>query len=145
LNGPEAGLITEADLDIRAAPAQKQRMDQPLDARDKLLLVSPGFEDPAFPGRQFYCWHCALLEGVLGSFPALASKLIVERVAWPRPRQSVIELVGESNQSLPLLLLARGSNPDFATGKHAERLFIAGKDAILQALHSRHGFPLPHP
>jgi hypothetical protein len=120
-------------------------MDRPLDARDKLLLLAPGFENPAFPGEQFYCWHCVLLEGLLSSFPELASQLIVERVAWPRPRQSVIDLVGESNQSLPLLLLARGSNPDLATGKHADQLFIAGKDAILQALHSRHGFPRPLP
>jgi hypothetical protein len=27
--------------------------------RDRLLLLKPGFEDPAFPGQRFYCWHCA--------------------------------------------------------------------------------------
>ncbi|WP_035706596.1 DUF3088 family protein, partial [Bradyrhizobium genomosp. I (2014)] len=47
--------------------------------RDRLLLLRPGFEDPAFPGRLFYCWHCALIEGVLASFPQLAAKLDVER------------------------------------------------------------------
>jgi len=25
--------------------------------RDRLLLLRPGFEDPAFPGQRFYCWH----------------------------------------------------------------------------------------
>ena len=40
--------------------------------RDRLFLLRPGFEDPAYPGQRFYCWHCALIEGVLASFPALA-------------------------------------------------------------------------
>jgi hypothetical protein len=48
--------------------------------RDRLLLLKPGFEDPAFPGQRFYCWHCALIEGVLASFPELAARLDVERI-----------------------------------------------------------------
>ena len=43
--------------------------------RDLLFLLRPGFEDPAYPGRRFYCWHCALMEGVLASFPELAGRL----------------------------------------------------------------------
>jgi len=34
--------------------------------RDRLFLLRPGFEDPAYPGQRFYCSHCALIEGVLG-------------------------------------------------------------------------------
>ena len=74
--------------------------------RDKLFLLKADFEDPAYPGKRFYCWHCALLEGILVSFPHLASRFDVERVAWPRPRQDVVSVVGEANQSLPLLVLA---------------------------------------
>ncbi|MDN3273805.1 DUF3088 domain-containing protein [Frankia sp. RB7] len=77
--------------------------------RDRLFLLRPNFEDPAYPGRRFYCWHCALIEGLLASFPALAEKFDVERIAWPKPRQAVIELVGEENQWLPLLVLADGT------------------------------------
>lgn len=113
--------------------------------RDRLLLLRPDFEDPAYPGRRFYCWHCALIEGVLGSFPALAERLNVERVAWPKPRQAVIALVGEENQSLPLLVLAIGATSPHQTGSHRGRAFIADKDAILAALSERHGFPDPHP
>ncbi len=36
--------------------------------RDHLYLLAPDFTDPAFPGRRFYCWHCALIEGVLAGF-----------------------------------------------------------------------------
>lgn len=113
--------------------------------RDKLIILKPGFEDPAYPGQIFYCWHCALLEGVLASFPDLASRLDVERIAWPRPRREVIQLVGEENQSLPLLVLAEGSASPHQTGVYQGRAFISDKDKILAALAERHGFPVAHP
>jgi hypothetical protein len=85
------------------------------------------------------------MEGVLTSFPHLAARLDIERIAWPRPRLSVIELVGEDNQSLPLLLLADGDTSPHQTGTYGDRSFIADKDRILAALSERHGFPVPHP
>ncbi|EAV46036.1 hypothetical protein SIAM614_09418 [Stappia aggregata IAM 12614] len=100
--------------------------------KDTLYILTPGFEDPAYPGKTFYCWHCALMEGVLASFPDLADRLDVRRIAWPKPRRDVAELLGEDNQSLPVLILAEGG-------------FINDKDAILAALTERHGFPHPHP
>jgi hypothetical protein len=119
-------------------------MSHPMDG-DTLFLLAPGFEDPAYPGEVFYCWHCALLEGVLASFPDLAARLDVRRVPWPRPRNAVIEWAGEANQSLPLLVLADGETSAHRTGLHAGRAFIADKDGILAALSERHGFPAPHP
>lgn len=113
--------------------------------RDRLFLLRPDFEDPAYPGRRFYCWHCTLIEGLLASFRALAERLDVERVAWPKPRLAVIALVGEENQSLPLLVLADGATSPHQTGSYQGRAFIADKDAILAALSERHGFPHPHP
>jgi glutathione S-transferase len=100
--------------------------------KDTLYILAPGFEDPAYLGKTFYCWHCALMEGVLASFPELADRLDVRRIAWPKPRREVAELLGEDNQSLPVLVLAEGG-------------FINDKDAILTALTERHGFPHPHP
>lgn len=113
--------------------------------RDRLFLLKPNFEDPAYPGRRFYCWHCALLEGVLASFPSLQSKIDVERIAWPKPRQAVVEIVGEDNQSLPLLVLAADAPDELATGKFRGQKFVDDKDAILAVLSRRHGIPCPHP
>lgn len=113
--------------------------------RDKLIILKPGFEDPAYPGQVFYCWHCVLMEGLLASFPELAARLDVERVAWPRPRREVIELVGEENQSLPLLVLSEGETSPHQTGTFNGRAFISEKDKILAALSDRHGIPVPHP
>jgi hypothetical protein len=113
--------------------------------RDKLIILKPDFTDPAYPGDRFYCWHCALMEGVLASFPDLLDRLDVERIAWPRPRAEVVALIGEANQSLPVLVLADDAPAELATGSFAGRRFVAGKEAILAALSARHGIPLPHP
>jgi hypothetical protein len=113
--------------------------------RDKLFLLRPDFADPAYPGRRFYCWHCALMEGVLASFPELAKRLDVERIAWSRPRLPVVELVAEENQSVPLLVLADGDTSPHQTGTYDGRAFISDKGKILAALSERHGFPDPHP
>lgn len=113
--------------------------------RDTLIILKPDFADPAFPGTRFYCWHCALMEGVIASFPEIAGKIDVLRIEWPRPRSEVVELIGAENQSLPVLIFADGTGESLATGSYGERLFAEGKDAILDALSKRHGIPFPHP
>ncbi len=113
--------------------------------RDRLFLLKADFEDPAYPGERFYCWHCALLEGVLASFPSLQTKIDVDRIAWPKPRQVLVDIVGEGNQSLPLLLLAADAADELATGEFRGQRFVDSKDAILTVLSQRHGIPDPHP
>ncbi len=116
--------------------------------RDKLIIIKPDFADPAFPDTRFYCWHCALMEGVLASFPELATQIEVLRIEWPRPRREAVELIGPENQCLPVLILADDADDaddDLATGSFQGRRFVEGKDAILAALSRRHGIPSPHP
>jgi hypothetical protein len=113
--------------------------------RDTLILIKPDFLDPAFPDTRFYCWHCALLEGVLVTFPALLTRLNIVRIDWPRPRQEVIQLIGEENQSLPVLVFADDASEQSGARYSRGRQFVAGKDDILQALSSRHNIPAPHP
>jgi Protein of unknown function (DUF3088) len=52
------------------------------------------------PGERFSCPDSNQVEGVLASFPELARKMPFEK-----PRRRVIELVGEQNQSPPVLIL----------------------------------------
>jgi hypothetical protein len=113
--------------------------------RDLLILIKPDFTDPAFPDARFYCWHCALMEGVLASFPELGTRIDVLRIEWPRPRREVIELIGAVNQSLPVLILADDADDGLATGSFEGRRFVEGKDAILTALSRRYFIPSPHP
>jgi hypothetical protein len=113
--------------------------------RDRLIILKPGFEDPAYPGQRFYCWHCMLMEGLLAAFPALEQQLDVERIAWPRPRAEIIAHIGPDNQSLPVLILADDAPMALETDQWRGRRFVAGKDAILKTLAVRYGIPDPHP
>lgn len=101
-------------------------------ARDRLFLLEHEFSDPEFPGRTFYCKDCVTIEGLLAAFPERAAAIELVRVAWPRPRAQVIEAIGEANQNLPALMLAEGG-------------FVNEIEALLAALHIRHGFPERHP
>jgi hypothetical protein len=114
-------------------------------AQDKLFLLYPSFEDPALPGRTFYCEDCALIEGVLATFPMLKEKLEIHRIAYPRPRPEVVALLGEANQWLPLLILRNGDTSVHQTGIYQGLSFVSDKDAILRVLSERHALPLPHP
>jgi hypothetical protein len=102
-------------------------------SRDTLFLLDHEFADPAFGGeRIFYCKDCMTVEGLLATFPDRAAKLDVVRVAWPRPRAAVIARLGEANQNLPALAFSEGG-------------FAGEIEALLAALHARHGFPERHP
>ncbi|WP_215907974.1 DUF3088 family protein [Bradyrhizobium septentrionale] len=77
--------------------------------RDQLRLLERPFADPAFPGQEFYCWQCAVLEGVLSAFPSRATNLDLHRIAWLRPRTELIERLGPDHQSVPVLIFEKGS------------------------------------
>jgi hypothetical protein len=111
-------------------------------AKDILFLISPGFEDPKHPGVSFVCPFCNQVEGLLASFPALAARLVIHRVGFQRPRQAVIDAVGEQNQGLPLLIFA-DSPPDDAK-QYGSAFFIQDSGRILELLADRQGFPRLH-
>ena len=96
-------------------------------------------------GRTFYCWHCALMEGVLASFPELTPDLEVRQIAFARPRRDVTRLIGEANQSLRVLVLAEDAPADLPAAVHEGRRFVNEPMAILDILHRRHGYPPAHP
>ena len=113
--------------------------------KDILFLLKPGFRDLDLPGQDFFCWHCALMEGVLASFPDLRPELEVRRIAFTRPRAEVVALIGEANQSLPVLVLAEDAPGELPAASHQGRRFVNEPMAILDILHRRHGFPPAHP
>ncbi|GAA4769583.1 DUF3088 domain-containing protein [Stakelama sediminis] len=100
--------------------------------RDRLYLLDREFDDAVLPGRSFYCKDCVTVEGLLALFPEQAKALDVIRVPYPRPRAQVVEAIGEENQNLPALVFAGGG-------------FVNEIEALLAALHTRHGFPERHP
>jgi hypothetical protein len=113
-------------------------------SRDLLLLLEPGFEDPAHPGERFVCPHGIPIEGLLAADPERAARLDVQRVPYPRPRPAVIAALDEAHQGLPALVLgdehALPEDAKTLDGKH----FVNDTRRILDLLAERHGFPKVH-
>ncbi len=120
-------------------------MSDPKTSKPILFLLEHEFEDPHHPGQRFFCPHCLPLEGVLVSVPGLRARLDVRHVGFPRPRQAVIDVVGESDPSLPKLVLPEGVYSEHASGEHAARQYVSGTRAILATLGELYGIPQPHP
>ena len=112
---------------------------------DQLFLLDPLFEDPALPGRRFYCRDCIALDGLLAVYPQQAANLDVIRIAFPRPRNAVIAAIGAANQNLPVLVLAKDAPAELADGEHEGTRFVGDFKRLLHALYVRHGFPEAHP
>ena len=111
-------------------------------AVDTIFLIAPGFTDPKRDDGPFICPYCNQIEGILASFPLLAAKVQVTRLPFPRPRQPVIDLIGEDNQGLPVLVL--GDNPPPDAKQANGHYFIDDTRRILELLAQRHGFPGVH-
>ncbi|MGY4199037.1 DUF3088 domain-containing protein [Bradyrhizobium sp. USDA 4520] len=112
---------------------------------DQLFILEHPFADPALPGRQFYCWQCLLLDGLLSAFPSRAARLDVRRISWARPRAALIMRLGQDHQSAPVLILEKGG-PLPENAKYANGLaYVDDLFAILDLLAARHGFPAPYP
>jgi len=108
---------------------------------DRLFLLKPGFEDPKRPGRFFVCPHCNAIEGVLASFPGLATQIEVHRLPFARPRTGLIEILGEQHQSLPVLVFDESRPVPDDAGVAIGRRFIDSSQRILRYLADRYAFP----
>jgi hypothetical protein len=114
-------------------------------SRDRLFLLQSGFDDPKYPGERFFCPECVALEGVLAAFPDLAQKIEVTRVGFQRPRTAIAELLGEANQSAPVLVFGSEPPSGLETKAHGDLRFITNLQDIFSALAQRHGAPRLHP
>jgi len=109
-----------------------------------LFLLRAGFPDPGHGPHGYYCPECATVAGLLYYYPHLTAALDVRQVDVPRPRPEVVALVGEANQSCPVLVLPAGDVPAGPHGMHAGRAFVSGPEAIATFLADRYGTARPH-
>lgn len=110
--------------------------------RDQLFIIGAPFEDE---GQKWFCRDCATIEGALAVNPAWRELVDVHRVAYPRPREQVIALIGVDNQSLPALVLADASAAPEGAKRYGERAFLTDVKAILIYLHAMYAGVGPHP
>ena len=99
---------------------------------EKLFLLKPDFQDINRNAEtKYFCPPCALIEGVLSFYPQLRNELEITYVDFVRPRPAIIELIGEANQSCPVLILEDGS-------------FLNETDEIIQQLTKNHHIGQAH-
>lgn len=99
---------------------------------EKLFLLKPDFQDiNRSVQTKYFCPPCALIEGVLSFYPRLRNELEITYVDFVRPRPAIIELIGEANQSCPVLVLDDGS-------------FLNDADEIIQYLTENHQIGQAH-
>jgi hypothetical protein len=82
--------------------------------KPKLFLLKPDFQDTKVSiDQSFYCPHSAMVEGILMYYPQLKDCIDIKYVSFERPRNPIIELLGENNQLCPVLILPdKTSNTD---------------------------------
>jgi hypothetical protein len=113
--------------------------------RDILFLLKHDFADG--PGAAYYCPECAQLNGVLAYYPQLRHVLDVRYVDFPRPRKEILSLIGEANQSCPVLVIADGPPANVQgveIGTHNGLHFVSGAEAIGHYLAQVQGVGKPH-
>ncbi len=113
--------------------------------RDILFLLKHDFPDG--PGAPYYCPECAQLTGVLTYHPQLRHVLDVRYVDFPRPRMEIVSLIGEANQSCPVLVIADDVPPGVAgieIGSVNGLRFVSGAEAIGNYLSQVHRVGRPH-
>ncbi|MBX9745860.1 MAG: DUF3088 domain-containing protein [Hyphomonadaceae bacterium] len=113
-------------------------------ARDTLFIIAAPFTDAALDGTWF-CTSCATMEGALLANPDWEKRIDVKRSAFPRPRQAIIDLIGEGNQAMPVLVLAAGSTPPADAKEHEGTFFLDEPKPITRYLAATYGGAGPHP
>lgn len=113
--------------------------------RDQLYLLKPDFLDNG--KGPYFCPGCAEVVGLLEFYPMLKRHLNVHYVDFPRPRPELVDLLGEGNQSCPVLVLTTvppnlpSNLKVHQTNAHA---FVEGASEIAEYLAQVHGVGIPH-
>ena len=112
--------------------------------RDILFLLPIDFDDD---GQPWYCRECIEVRGLLACYPAIAGRLDIRTVDYPRPRAAMVALLGPDQQGCPRLVIADDgwtapAHLAITTGNG--RRIVEGADAIGEYLAAAYGMPRPH-
>ena len=109
--------------------------------KDQLYLMKPGFMNAGL--GPFYCGDSVSIEGLLGFFPELRDQLDITYIDFRRPRQAVVDAIGENNQSIPVLILSDDSPnlPEIETRSANGRRFICTEKSIREYMSIRQNLP----
>ena len=112
--------------------------------KDKLFVFHPGFTDK---GTTYFCPYSAQVMGFLGYYPQLRDTLeVIELTSFAKPRQPLVELLGEKHQAAPMLVLggAPVQVPDVTVSEANGHRFVEKTIEILRYLAATRSVPGPH-
>ena len=110
--------------------------------KDHLYLLRPGFFNATL--GPLYCGDSVSVEGLLSFFPQLRKAIDIDYIEFQRPRAQLVRLLGEGNQSVPVLVLGLGrslDDPNFEPLCANNRQFFADERTIRRYLSSQYGLP----
>jgi hypothetical protein len=110
--------------------------------KDILFLLKAPFLDG---DQSWYCNDCATMEGALLANPQWNERVDIRRIAFPRPRWEVVDMVGEAHQGLPMLIMEAKGAPMHALKVNDKYAILKDIREIGWALATRHGGVGPHP
>ena len=111
---------------------------------DTLYLIKPHFVEQ---GKTYYCPDCAEMTGLREYYPALKQQIDVRWVDFARPRPELVALLGEDNQSCPVLVLSAmppGLPARLKVKSANGHAFVTGAREIGEYLAHVRGIGLPH-
>ncbi len=115
---------------------------------DTLYLLKADFLDPAQSDARYFCRECVEAAGLLAYYPALKHHVRVQYVDFPRPRPELAPLLGEDNQSCPVLVLGGEPSadlpPHLALRRAHGKAFIEGVENIEAYLSHVYGIGIAH-
>ena len=114
----------------------------------RLFLLNPNFKDTNIDANQdYYCPHCAMIEGILAYYPEIRKKIDVRYVNFKRPRVQIIPYIGVENQGCPVLIVDKHEDKtlthDF--NAHGNYRFTNNKYDIADFLTTKFGVGKFHP
>lgn len=111
---------------------------------DRLYLLKPDFHDQ---GKTYFCPGCAEMLGLLEFYPTLKQSIEIHYVDFSRPRPELAPVLGEENQSCPVLVLETVP-PNLPSHLEVQKAnghaFVAGAREIAEYLAHVHGIGIPH-
>jgi hypothetical protein len=111
--------------------------------KDQLYLLRPGFTNAGM--GPLYCSDSAPVEGLLSFFPQLREIVEIHYLQFPRPRAPLVQALGESNQSLPVLILSAErevKDPELEPSQANGRRFFTNEKSIRHYLSTQYGLPV---
>lgn len=110
---------------------------------DKLFVFRSGFDDG---GTTYFCPFSAQVIGFLAYYPEVKDSLEIIELDFPKPRHPLFELLGETHQAAPMLVLAGTPTPvpKVTIAEANGHSYVEKTIEILRYLAATRSVPGPH-